>query len=51
MNKRFKSIEQNINKMTTIIESYVATTKMNSKLEENATMIKFVKFINSNQQK
>jgi cytochrome bd-type quinol oxidase subunit 1 len=51
MNKKFKSIEQNINKTTTAIESYVVTTKTNSKLEENATTIEFAKFINLNQQK
>jgi hypothetical protein len=49
MNKRFKSIEQNINKTTTAIESYVATTKTNSRFEEDATTIQFAKFINLNQ--
>jgi hypothetical protein len=51
MNKRFKSIEQNINKTTTAIESYAATAKTNNKLEEDATTIEFAKFINLNQQK
>jgi uncharacterized protein len=49
MNKRFKSIEQNISETTTAIESYAATTKTNSRLEENATTIEFAKFINLNQ--
>jgi uncharacterized membrane protein len=51
MNKRLKSIEQNINKTMTAIESHAATTKTNSKLEKNATTIEFAKFINLNQQK
>ncbi len=51
MNKRLKSIEQNISKTTTTIESYVATTKTNSKLEKNATTIELAKFINLNQQR
>ncbi len=51
MNNRFKSIKQNINKTTTTIESYAATTKTNSRLEKNATTIEFAKFINLNQQK
>jgi hypothetical protein len=51
MNKKFKSIEQNINKTTTTIESYAATAKTNSKLDENATTIELAKFINLNQQK
>ncbi len=51
MNKRFKSIEQNINKTTTAIESYAATTKTNSRLEEDTTTIEFAKFINLNQQR
>ncbi len=51
MNKRFKNIEQNISKTTTTIESYAATTKTNSRLEENATTIELAKFINLNQQK
>ncbi len=51
INKKFENIEQNINKITTTIESYAATTKTNSKLEENATTIELAKFINLNQQK
>jgi cytochrome bd-type quinol oxidase subunit 1 len=51
MNKRFKSIEQNINKTTTTIELYVTTTKTNNRLEKNSTTIEFAKFINLNQQK
>jgi ABC-type multidrug transport system fused ATPase/permease subunit len=51
MNKKFKSIEQNISKTTTAIESYAATTKMNSRLKENATTIELAKFINLNQQR
>jgi hypothetical protein len=51
MNKRFRSIEQNINKTTTTIESYAATTKTNSRLEENTTTIELAKFINLNQQR
>jgi hypothetical protein len=51
MNKKFENIEQNINKTTTTIESYVATTKTNNKLEKNATTIELAKFIDLNQQK
>ncbi len=51
MNKRFQSIEQNINRTMTAIESYAATTKTSSKHEENATTIELAKFINLNQQK
>jgi hypothetical protein len=51
MNKRFKSIEQNISKTTTAIESYAATTKTRSKLEKSATTIELAKFINLNQQR
>jgi ABC-type multidrug transport system fused ATPase/permease subunit len=51
MNKKFRNIEQNISKTTTTIESYAATTKTNSKLEENATTIELAKFINLNQQR
>jgi hypothetical protein len=51
MNKRFKSIEQNINKTTTTIESYAATTKTNSRLKKDTTTIELAKFINLNQQK
>ncbi len=51
MNKRFRSIEQNIKKTTTAIESYVATTKTSSRHEENATTIELAKFINLNQQR
>jgi predicted translin family RNA/ssDNA-binding protein len=51
MNKKFKNIEQNINKITTTIKSYAATTKTNSKFKKNATTIEFAKFINLNQQK
>ncbi len=51
MNKRFKSIKQNINKTTTAIESYAATTKASNRLEENATTIELAKFINLNQQR
>jgi hypothetical protein len=51
MNKKFKNIEQNIDKITTTIESYAATTKTSSKFEENATTIELAKFINLNQQK
>jgi hypothetical protein len=51
MNKRLKSIEQNISKTTTTIESYAATTKTSNRLDENATTIEFAKFINLNQQK
>jgi hypothetical protein len=51
MNKRFKSIEQNINKTTTAIESYAATTKTSSRFEEDATTIELAKFINLNQQR
>jgi hypothetical protein len=51
MNKKLKNIKQNINKTTTTIESYAATTKANSRFEKNATMIEFTKFINLNQQK
>ncbi len=50
MNKRFKNIEQNINKITTTIESYVAIAKTKNRLKENATMTKFVKFNNFNHQ-
>jgi hypothetical protein len=48
MNKRLKSIKQNINKTTTAIESYAATAKANSRLDEDATTIEFAKFINLN---
>jgi TPP-dependent indolepyruvate ferredoxin oxidoreductase alpha subunit len=51
MNKRFRNIEQNINKTTTTIESYATTAKTESRLEENATMTKFAKFSNLNQQR
>jgi hypothetical protein len=51
MNKKLKSIKQNISKTTTAIESYAATTKTNSRLEENATTIELAKFINLNQQR
>ncbi len=51
MNKRLRSIEQNINKTTTAIESYAATTKANNKHEEDATTIELAKFINLNQQR
>ncbi len=51
MNKNFKNIEQNINKTTKTIESYAATTKTSSRLEEDATTIEFAKFINLNQQR
>jgi hypothetical protein len=51
MNKRFKSIEQNINKTTTTIESYAATTKTSSRLKEKTTTIELAKFINLNQRK
>ncbi len=51
MNKKFKNIEQNINKMTTTIESYVATMKTSSRFKKNAITIEFAKFINLNQQK
>jgi hypothetical protein len=51
MNKKFKSIKQNINKTTTTIESYAATTKTNDKLEKNAMTIELAKFINFDQQK
>jgi hypothetical protein len=51
MNKRLRSIEQNISKTTTAIESYAATTKTNSKHEEDATTIELAKFINLNQQR
>ncbi len=51
MNKKFRSIEQNINKTTTAIKSYAATTKTSSRLEKNATTIELAKFINLNQQR
>jgi hypothetical protein len=51
MNKRFKTIEQNINKTTTAIESYATIAKTKSRLKENATMTKFAKFNNLNQQR
>jgi hypothetical protein len=34
MNKRFKNIEQNINKTTTAIESYATTAKTKSRLKK-----------------
>jgi hypothetical protein len=34
-NKRFKNIEQNINKMTTTIESYATTAKTRSRLKKS----------------
>jgi hypothetical protein len=51
MNKRFRSIEQNISKTTTAIESYAATTKTSIRLKENTTTIELAKFINLNQQR
>jgi hypothetical protein len=51
MNKRFKNIEQNINKTTTAIESYAAVTKTKNRTEENATTRKLTKFNNLNQQR
>jgi hypothetical protein len=51
MNKRFKNIEQNINKTTTTIELYAAIAKTKSRIKENATTTKFAKFNNLNQQR
>jgi hypothetical protein len=51
MNKRFKSIEQNISKTTTAIESYAAIAKTKSRSEENATTTKLAKFNNLNHQR
>jgi hypothetical protein len=51
MNKRFKNIEQNINKTTTAIESYAAVAKTKDRLEESATTTRFAKFNNLNQQR
>jgi hypothetical protein len=51
MNKRFKNIEQNINKTTTAIESYAAIAKTKSRTEENATTTRLAKFNNLNQQR
>ncbi len=51
INKRFKNIEQNINKTTTAIESYAAIAKTKSRLEENATTTKLAKFNNLNHQR
>jgi hypothetical protein len=51
MNKRFKNIEQNINKMTTAIESYAAIAKTKNRIKKNATTTKFAKFNNLNQQR
>ncbi len=51
MNKKFKNIEQNINKTTTAIESYAAIAKTKSRLEKNATTTKFAKFNNLNHQR
>jgi hypothetical protein len=51
MNKRFKNIEQNINKITTAIESYAAIAKTKSRLKENATTTRFAKFNNLNHQR
>jgi hypothetical protein len=51
MNKKFKNIEQNIDEITTAIESYAEATKTSNKLEEDATTIEFAKFINLNQQR
>ncbi len=51
MNKKFRNIEQNINKTTRAIESYAATTKTNNRHEENATTVELAKFINLNQQR
>jgi hypothetical protein len=49
MNKRFKNIEQNINKTTLTIESYATITKTKNRIKESATMTKFAKFNNLNQ--
>jgi hypothetical protein len=51
MNKRFKNIEQNINKTTTAIESYAAIVKTKNRTKENATTTKLTKFNNLNQQR
>jgi hypothetical protein len=51
MNKKFKNIEQNINKMTTAIESYATTAKIESRLKKNAITTRFAKFNNLNQQR
>jgi hypothetical protein len=51
MNKRFKNIEQNINKTTTTIESYAAVAKTKNRIKENATTTKLAKFNNLNQQR
>jgi hypothetical protein len=51
MNKKFKNIEQNINKKTTAIESYAAIAKTKSRLKENATTTRFAKFNNLNHQR
>jgi hypothetical protein len=51
MNKRFKNIEQNINKIRTAIESYAAIAKTKSRLKENATTTKLTKFNNLNHQR
>ncbi len=51
MNKKFKNIEQNINKMTTTIESYAAIAKTKNRAEKNATTTRFAKFNNLNQQR
>jgi hypothetical protein len=48
MNKRFKNIEQNINKTTTAIESYAAIAKTRSRLKKNTTTMRLAKFNNLN---
>jgi superfamily II DNA helicase RecQ len=51
MNKKFKNVEQNINKTTTTIESYAAIAKTKSRVNKDATTTKFAKFNNLNQQR